>query len=42
MKTMERFSNGWLTIRMLGIKGERSDLTPEQVRELAKYVKELK
>jgi len=23
-------------------KGERSDLTPEQVRELAKYVKELK
>jgi hypothetical protein len=86
MKTMERFSNGWLTIRMLGIwsgvapdydkvrwalpgggksggirvlyywranadqiyllflfgKGERSDLTPVQVRELAKYVKELK
>lgn len=23
-------------------KGERSDLTPEQVRELAKYVKDLK
>jgi hypothetical protein len=85
MKTMQRCSSGWFTIRMpvissgaapecekldglcradvraaafrvsyywrvsaeqiylvfLFAKGERSDLTPEQVRELARYVREL-